>query len=139
MGNLEPIMQAAEIHLALENLAENCVTFGNFLVDFKEKCKDDAFLDAFCEAKNKGLFISLTEKGEAKIERRLNDLICDEFAEPAMTRDEYLQNILDGVYAIIEELEFSHIELPRRFCRFASDFVLEFGDFEFGTDFCIVL
>lgn len=142
MNNLEPMMQAAEMHLALENLAENCVTFGNFLADFKEKCKDDEFFDAFCEAQNKGLHVILTEKGIEKIERRLDNLVCDEFeqiANSGVSREEYIQRILDCVESLVGELEFAHIELQRKYCRFASDFVLEFGDLEFGKDFEICI
>lgn len=142
MNNLEPMMQAAEMHLALENLAENCVTFGNFLADLNEKFKDDEFSDAFCEAKNKGLHVILTRKGIEKIERRLDNLICDEFAHIAnscVSREEYISRILDCVESLVDELEFAHIEFQRKFCRFASDFVLEFGDLEFGKDFEICL
>lgn len=141
MNNLEPMMQAAEMHLALENLAENCVTFGNFLAGFEEKCADEEFFEAFCEAKNKGLWVILTDAGIEKIERRLDNLICDEFEQinkELITREEYIQRIVERIVSLVDELEFAHFELPRKFCRFSSDFVLEFGDLEFGSDFEIL-
>lgn len=106
----------------IESLARKSVTFGNLIGRLEN-------------GDSGGGVLELTKRGSAKLRNRLNTLISDNVRGTGISRDDYINGIINRATNVMGGLTYTDYGLSKRYCRDVDDYILDLSDLKYGDDF----